>query len=113
MIHVMNLSSICIFLVYANYILRCAHVYICVCKIFTLLYSSSVCVSLQVVHSRRESDAGTYWCEAHNELGTVRSRNATLQVASKYIFDHAKTTSRAGGNRLLSQINTIGKGGAS
>ncbi|CAO1323968.1 unnamed protein product [Diamesa serratosioi] len=36
---------------------------------------------LKVVHSRRESDAGIYWCEARNELGVTRSRNATLQVA--------------------------------
>jgi len=38
---------------------------------------------LKVVHSRRDSDAGVYWCEAKNELGTARSRNATLQVAGK------------------------------
>lgn len=38
---------------------------------------------LQVVHSRRDSDSGVYWCEAHNQLGTVRSHNATLQVAGK------------------------------
>ncbi|XP_039438297.1 roundabout homolog 1-like [Culex pipiens pallens] len=36
---------------------------------------------LKVVHSRRESDAGVYWCEARNELGVARSRNATLQVS--------------------------------
>ncbi|XP_017075898.2 roundabout homolog 2 [Drosophila eugracilis] len=36
---------------------------------------------LKVIHSRRESDAGTYWCEAKNEFGVARSRNATLQVA--------------------------------
>lgn len=36
-----------------------------------------------MVHSRRESDSGVYWCEARNELGTVRSRNATLNVAGK------------------------------
>lgn len=40
-------------------------------------------LSLQVVHSRRESDAGVYYCEAKNELGVVRSRNATLQVAGE------------------------------
>jgi len=39
--------------------------------------------SPQVIHSRRESDAGTYWCEAKNEFGVARSRNATLQVACK------------------------------
>lgn len=38
---------------------------------------------LKVVYSRRESDAGVYWCEARNELGVARSRNATLQVAGK------------------------------
>ncbi|XP_058056254.1 protein sax-3 [Anopheles bellator] len=36
---------------------------------------------LKVVNSRRESDAGVYWCEARNEEGTARSQNATLQVA--------------------------------
>lgn len=38
----------------------------------------------QVVHSRRESDAGVYWCEARNELGVARSRNATLQVSGEF-----------------------------
>ncbi|XP_036340423.1 roundabout homolog 2-like, partial [Rhagoletis pomonella] len=36
---------------------------------------------LQVVNSRRETDAGVYWCEAKNELGVARSRNATLRIA--------------------------------
>lgn len=41
-------------------------------------------ILLQVVNSRRESDAGIYWCEAKNELGVSRSRNATLQVAGEF-----------------------------
>ncbi|XP_055598620.1 roundabout homolog 1-like [Uranotaenia lowii] len=36
---------------------------------------------LKVLHSRRESDAGVYYCEAKNELGVARSRNATLKVS--------------------------------
>lgn len=37
---------------------------------------------LSVAHSRRDSDAGVYWCEAKNELGIARSQNATLRVAT-------------------------------
>lgn len=37
---------------------------------------------LSVAHSRRESDAGVYWCEAKNELGVARSQNASLRVAT-------------------------------
>jgi len=36
---------------------------------------------LRVIHSKKEQDGGTYWCEATNVVGTSRSRNATLTVA--------------------------------
>lgn len=37
----------------------------------------------RVVHGRKESDAGIYWCSARNSQGSARSRNATLTVACK------------------------------
>lgn len=53
----------------------------------TLTYSSLFFFpTIQVVNSRRESDAGTYWCEAKNEWGIARSRNATLQVAGESVI---------------------------
>jgi hypothetical protein len=39
---------------------------------------------LRVVHGRKDSDGGVYWCVAHNQVGVARSRNATLDVAGKY-----------------------------
>lgn len=37
---------------------------------------------LSVTSTRRESDGGIYCCEASNELGVAKSRNATLKVAT-------------------------------
>ncbi|GIY92247.1 roundabout homolog 2 [Caerostris extrusa] len=41
---------------------------------------------LHVLHTKREQDTGTYWCLATNELGKARSRNATLEVAGKFVL---------------------------
>jgi hypothetical protein len=38
---------------------------------------------LSVSDGKKESDSGTYWCIARNQVGSVRSRNATLQVGGK------------------------------
>lgn len=52
----------------------------------TLVSSMALMLTFQVVNSRRESDAGVYWCEAKNDWGIARSRNATLLVAGELVI---------------------------
>ena len=35
------------------------------------------------ISNKQEQDGGRYHCEAQNEVGTARSRNATLEVAGE------------------------------
>jgi roundabout axon guidance receptor 2 len=47
-----------------------------------MLLPSGDLLLLSVSNSKRENDGGLYWCEARNEFGMARSRNATLRVAT-------------------------------
>lgn len=55
-------------------------------KIHSLNFVIQLFSLILIYHPNKavKNDGGVYWCEAKNELGVVRSRNATLQVAGEF-----------------------------
>ncbi|KAI5717445.1 hypothetical protein M8J77_006020 [Diaphorina citri] len=49
---------------------------------------------LSLVHGKKDTDSGVYWCVARNELGFARSKNATLDVAGGAFVDSHTSKSK-------------------
>lgn len=81
--HYKQRECMCIFWVLV-YLTRCFSESLSISVFFSLDFMHGAARQMQVVHSRRDSDAGVYWCICENDWGIARSRNATLQVAGKF-----------------------------